>query len=381
MKIALLANLKENAPSSCIGGDDKWDDLDSPKTIHDILDALASGGHQAEFMEASIAAPHNLIDRLERFQPELCFNIAEGHFGDSREAHIPALLEMMRVPYTGSHVLTLALALDKPMTKRLLHYHALPTPEFQVFGRADEEINDDLIDGERLRFPLFVKPSKEGTGMGVSAKSIVRSVDELRDRLADMLRLYNQPILCERFIEGRELTVGIVGNLKPTAARRLNDRTAPTVLPDELIIFPSMEINTEKYDAEEAGLYTNKVKTDLVDTFYYTCPAQIEPELEELLFRYASAVFQVTGCHDVARIDFRIEKDRVEAVRPGKAPLGVRPAGESFGVRPSILEINPLPGLNPKYSDLCIEAYAHGWSYEQLILSIADCAAVRYGLL
>lgn len=372
MKIALLANLKENAPPSGIGGDDRWDDLDSPITIHNILDALASGGHQAEFMEASIAAPHNLIERLEHYKPDLCFNIAEGHFGDSREAHIPALLEMMRIPYTGSQVLTLALALDKPMTKRLLHYHDLPTPEFQVFGRADEPINDDLVDGKRLNYPLFIKPSKEGTGMGVSAKSIVRSVEELRDRLADMLRLYNQPILCERFIDGRELTVGIVGNLKPTAARRLNDRTAPTVLPDELTIFPSMEINTDKYDAEEAGLYTNKVKTDLVDTFYYTCPAEIEPELEKLLFRYASAVFRVTGCHDVARVDFRIERDAHESLQP---------TGESFGVRPYILEINPLAGLNPKYSDLCIEAYAGGWSYEQLILSIVDCAAARYGLL
>jgi D-alanine-D-alanine ligase len=360
MKIALLANLKANAPFAPEARNgDAWDDLDSRETIDHILEALRQGGHTAEFMEASIHPPHDLIARLRTYGPDICFNIAEGHHGDSRESQVPALLEMLRLPYTGSGVLTLTLALDKPMTKRILTYHDLPTPEFQVFGHADEEINDDLLDGEGLRFPLFLKPSREGTGIGISGRNIVTTVEELRALLADLLATYNQPVLCERFIRGRELTVGLVGNLKPTAARRLNDRTAPEVLPPELTFFPSMEVDTDKYEASEAGVYTNRIKVELAHDFYYTCPAKTTPELEDRLRRLTAAVFRVCGCRDVARVDFRID--------------------ETDG-RPYILEINPLPGLNAEYSDLCIEAGAAGWSYEQLINAIVGAAAARYGL-
>ncbi|NIN69842.1 MAG: D-alanine--D-alanine ligase, partial [Anaerolineae bacterium] len=103
-----------------------------------------------------------------------------------------------RIPYTGSRVLTLALALDKPMTKRVLAYHNLPTPPFQTFERLDEPLDPDM------QFPLFVKPSSEGTGMGVSAESIVRDAGQLRTQLRRVFERYDQPALVERFIEGRE---------------------------------------------------------------------------------------------------------------------------------------------------------------------------------
>jgi D-alanine-D-alanine ligase len=231
-------------------------------------------------------------------------------------------------------------------------------PEFQVFGSADEEINDDLLEGEELRFPLFVKPSREGTGIGVTAKSIVHSVEELRERLGEMLNRYNQPLLCERYIDGRELTVGLIGNLGPTAARRLNDRTAPEVLPGELTFFPALEVDISKYGESEAGVYTNRIKTDLVDTFHYTCPARIDSGLADRLNRLAAAVFRVMGCLDISRVDFRLDNEG----------------------SPYILEINPLPGLNPDYSDLPIEAKAAGWSYERFIKSIIDIAAERWGI-
>lgn len=361
MRIAVLANLKKNAPEWDGMAADQWDDLDSPKTIHNIIDALAANGHEAEFFEANIAPPHNLVERLQTYQPDLCFNIAEGHFGNGREAQIPGVLEMLRIPYTGSQVMTLALALDKPMTKRVLMYHGLPTPEFQVFERTDEPIDDDLLDARgELRFPMFVKPSREGTGMGVSATSIVTSVEQLRQQVSDQLARYNQPILCERFIKGREVTVGLVGNLRPSAARRLNDRTAPNNLPEELTFFPPMEIDTGAYGDSEAGLYTNRIKVELVDNFYYLCPAPLEAAVVEQLNLLTAAVFRVLGCYDVARVDFRLD--------------------ETDSNKPYILEINPLPGLNPGYSDICIEAAAYGWSYEQLIGHIVELAAVRYGL-
>lgn len=361
MRIAVLANLKKNAPTWEGMSPDQWDDLDSPKTINALIEALQAGGHEAEFFEASILPPHNLVERLTQYQPDLCFNIAEGHFGDGRESQIPAVLEMLRLPYTGSKVMTLALALDKPMTKRLLYYHGLPTPEFQVFEQADDPIDDDLMtEAGNLRFPLFVKPSREGTSMGVSAESIVYTVAQLREQVAQQLVRYNQPILVEHYIRGREITIGMLGNLMPTMARRINDRTAPHILPVTLTFMPPLEVDLDAYDETEAGLYTNHMKTELADDFRYLCPAPLSDTMLTDLQLLAAAVFRVTGCKDVARVDFRLDADN--------------------GDKPYILEVNPLPGLNPGYSDLCLQAQAADWSYERLINTIVELAAERQGL-
>ena len=277
-------------------------------------------------------------------------------------ANKEANLEMLRSPYTGSKVLTLALTLDKPMTKRILFYHGLPTPEFQVFEEPDEPLDRDLIgdDGE-LRFPLFVKPSREGTSMGVSAESIVTSVGQLRAQVEKQLGLYNQPILCEHYIEGREVTVGIIGNLEPTAARRVKERTLIEEVPDGLMTLPALEVNLGAYDESEAGLYTNRMKTELADNFQFLCPAPLEPNLLHQLNLLAATVFLVTDCKDVARVDFRLDRHN--------------------GSKPYILEVNPLPGLNPTLSDLCFQSSALGWSYEQLINTIVSTAAERQGLI
>lgn len=362
MRIAVLANLKQNAPQWEGMTSDQWDDLDSPKTINGLVAALKSTGHHAEFFEASIQPPHKLIEKLLAYKPDLCFNIAEGHFGDSRESQIPGVLEMLQIPYTGSKVLTLALALDKPMTKRILTYHGLPTPEFQVFERASEPIDEDLLTSHgELRFPLFVKPSREGTSVGISAESIVHTVSELRAQLEKQLKRYNQPILCEHYIKGREVTVGVIGNLDATAARRLNERTLPDKLPQTLDFFPPLEVLTKAYDKSEGGIYTNRMKVELADEFHYACPAPLMPELEQHLYLLTAAVFRVTGCKDVARVDYRLDAENNN--------------------KPYILEVNPLPGLNPNYSDLCIQAAAAGWTYEELVSAIVEEAAWRYGMV
>jgi len=356
VKIAVIANLRSNAPELPGADGTIWDDLDSPETVDAIIAALEGQGHEAVFLEGRIDEPFRLVDRLTELGPDLCFNLAEGHFGPGREAQVPGILEMLRIPHTGSGVTTLALALDKAMTKRILHYHDLPTPEFQIFGARDEEINDDLLAGDELRFPLFVKPSREGTGIGVSSAGIVTSIEELRERVEEMLARFRQPILAERFVPGRELTVGILGNLPPTAPRRLNDRTAPTILPRELQVLPVLEVELDRYlHHNEGQVYSNRIKTELVHEFHWSCPAAIEPDLEDRLGRLAAAVFRVTGCRDVARVDFRLDE-----------------AGA-----PWILEVNPLPGLNPEYSDLVIEAATAGIPYHELIRRIVATAMER----
>ena len=359
MRIAVLANLKSNAPTWEGMSPDQWDDLDSPKTVDALVSALESRGHQAEFFEAQIRPPFSLVEKLAAYQPDICFNIAESHFGDGREAQIPAVLEMLQIPYTGSKVVTLALALDKPMTKRILWYHGLPTPEFQVFDDAEELLDEDLLDEDgQLRFPMFVKPSREGTSMGVSAESIVTDVDQLYIQVRKQLKLYKQPIMVEHYIKGREMTLGMVGNIKPPAARRISDHTAPNMLPSGLTFFPILEVDTGAYDPSEAGLYTNKMKVEMADDFRYLCPAPIEQAFEHELRLLAAAVFRVTGCKDVARVDFRMD--------------------EANDNKPYILEVNPLPGLNPGYSDLCIQGLAAGWTYEELVNAILDLAVQRH---
>ena len=250
------------------------------------------------------------------------------------------------------------------MTKRILAYHGLPTPEFQVFERADEPICDDLADeAGSLRFPLFLKPSREGTSMGISAQSIVRSAAELRERLAQMIARYNQPILCEHYISGREVMVGMLGNLPPdrraaAAASALSPETSPTH-PHSLTFLPIIEFEPTHSDTE-ADVYTNRMKTDLAGDYRYHCPALLDPALERQLLALAAAeTFRVTGCKDVGRVDIRIDRETGQ---------------------PYILEINPLPGLSPHFSDLCLQTDAAGMPYERLINTILDMALARYRL-
>ncbi|MCA9960326.1 MAG: hypothetical protein R3E31_25630 [Chloroflexota bacterium] len=350
MRVALLANLKKNAPLPPGTSPDMWDDLDSEKTIDAIMAAIAARGHDVFFLEGDIT----LYDQLRETKPDICFNICEGHFGDSRESHVPAVLEMLRIPYTGSRVLTLALTLDKPMTKRVLAYHNLPTPPFQVFERTNEPIDPDM------RFPVFLKPSREGTGMGVSAESIAHNEEQMRRQLRHLFDRYDQPVLVERFIEGREVTVGMVGNLTSPVAWRLPENEDAPRISRGLHFFPPLEVDMSQYPPEEMGIYTSKIKVDLADDFHYLCPAPLSPEVVEELNWLTAATFRVTGCLDVARVDFRLDKHDNN--------------------KPYILEINPLPGLNPGYSDLCIEAQAGGWSYEELVNRILDEAIERQGL-
>jgi D-alanine-D-alanine ligase len=349
-RVALLANLKINAPIFEGMPQDQWDDLDSEKTILALKSAIRSGGHECEFFEGNIS----LVELLPKYKPDICFNICESHFGDAREAQVPALLEMMRIPYTGSKVLTLALALDKPMTKRILHWHELPTPAFQTFERADEELQDDL------RFPLFAKPSREGTGMGVTEKSIIHNEKELKEQVDYLINRYKQPILVESYIEGREVTVGLVGNLIGPVARRLPDDEESPRIQAGLRFLPPMEVNLDPFKDSDV-VYSNRLKVDLAEDLDYLCPAPLEKELVEDLNWLTAAVFRVTGALDVSRVDFRLDVHQ--------------------NYKPYILEINPLPGLAPGYSDLVIEAQADGISHVELVNMILETALKRYGMI
>jgi D-alanine-D-alanine ligase len=329
LRIALLANLKVNAPHGNGEPRDKWSELDSERTVEAIAAALRQAGHKVTFLEGD----ESLCGKLQRGHFDIAFNICEGHRGDSRESHVPAILEMLGIPYTGSKILSLALTLDKPMAKRILAFHGLPTPLFQVCNDPREALDPGLS------YPLFVKPTGEGTGMGINGNSVVRNEGELRSQLRWLIDTYHQPALVEEFIEGREITVGVLGNERPH-------------------VLPPLEVDLGRCPPEEGGIYTGRIKSELPDSPLYVCPAALTEAQEEELEGLAVAAFRTLDCLDVARVDFKLDANHAE--------------------KPYILEVNPLPGLSPGVSDLVFEAEAEGMSHAQLINAILDAALERY---
>jgi D-alanine-D-alanine ligase len=380
-KIALLYSLQANAPQEATDDDtpwDRWNELDSEKSVAGYERALRQAGHEVIPLEGD----HTLIDNLLKYQPDICFNTCEGHYGRSREAQIPALLDMMRIPYTGSGVMTLALALDKAMTKRVLQFYSIPTPAFQVFVTGDEPTDP------RLNFPLFAKPSLEGSGIGITAKSICQTPRALREHVRYLLNAYKQPVLVEEYIQGREVTTGILGNLMPRgawikekkrleAARALAPQLADAALPapaasgngkkppvreyyySGVRVLPPMEIDFSSLP-DAAPLYNSEIKANNPWGPRYLCPAPLTAKLTSQIGRLTVATFRALECYDFARVDFRIR------------------ATDNL---PMVIEINPLAGLTEALSDIVLEANAAGIGYNELIQTILDAALRRYGML
>ncbi|NMB87376.1 MAG: hypothetical protein GYA17_03385, partial [Chloroflexi bacterium] len=199
--MAVIANVKGKSALPTDGPADAGAEFDRKETIEAIQAAIETDGHTTVFLPADANLPYALRDLC----PDICFNLAEGLGGDAREAQVPALLEMMHIPYTASRVLANAIALDKTMTKRVWRDQGLPTAAFQEFNAADEPLSPALA------FPLFVKPAREGTGMGMDQHSIVHDEAELRQQVAWVLQAYHQPALVEDYLSGREFTVAVLG--------------------------------------------------------------------------------------------------------------------------------------------------------------------------
>ncbi len=346
-RVAVLANIKERGKS--LPADvppDAGADYDYIETIDQIRAAIETDGHQTVFIQAD----RDLPAALKQARPDICFNIAEGLGGDAREAQVPALLEMLKIPYTGSRVLTNAISLDKTLTKRIWRDRRLPVAPFQEFTFGDEPLRPEM------HFPLFVKPAREGTGMGVDEKAIVNTEVELRERADYVIRLYHQPALVETFLPGREFTIGIMGRFDTI----LYSRHPEWYEKDGFLRLPVLELDSSR--SITPGVYGLEAKAQSVGSEGapgYLCPAPIDPELTKKLHRLAWRAHVVLGALDVSRTDIRLDAEG----------------------QPRLLEINPLPGLTPNYSDLCIQCNAQGISYEDLILEILYLGASRWNML
>jgi D-alanine-D-alanine ligase len=343
LRVGLIYNLKYNVEAEPGAPTDALAEYDSAETIQALDGALRAGGHEVIRLEAD----DTLIDAVRQAAPDICFNIAEGLRGDSRESQVPALLEMLGIPYTGSKVLSHAISLDKAATKRIWRDFGLPTAPFQVLYRGDEPQD------QQLSYPLFVKPLHEGTGMGINRHSTVHDEAELRRQARWVIQTYRQPALVESYLPGREFTVGLIGNTLSPGEKRWNR------LYNErgFHLFPVLEIDANVgagqglYNADSKSYNPGEEGAPL-----YLCPASIPTILEVEMKQMAVVAFEAIGALDLGRVDFRLGADGC----------------------PYLLEINTLPGLNPIVSDLCIMAQAEGIRYTDLINEILYLAAARY---
>lgn len=345
LRVAVVANRKYSVHVNADAPPDALAEYDSDVTVEAIQDALRSRGHEPFFLEAD----EQFFDVVREARPDFCFNIAEGLRGDSRESHVPAILEMLGIPYTAAKVLAHAISLDKAVTKMIWTEMGLPNAPFQRFRHAELPLDPALT------FPLFVKPVREGSGMGINARSIVHDEAELRAQVAWVIRTYHQPALVETYLPGREFTVGLIGNtLFPGAAPRSDFYNARG-----FHIFPVLELDTQRGAVK--GVYNAEAKSYALDDANapgYLCPADIPAALGETLAWLSIRAFETIDGLDVGRVDFRLGADG----------------------QPYLVEINTLPGLNPLVSDMVIVARAERVPYEVLINEILDLARERYGV-
>ncbi|MDY7228018.1 D-alanine--D-alanine ligase family protein [Hyalangium rubrum] len=326
LKVGFSYNVKRVKPT-VDASEDSEAEYDSPSTLQAIREAIASWGHEVIDLEATAELPSVLAST----PVDIVFNIAEGFKGRNRESQVPAMLELLDIPYTGSDPATLSLALDKALAKKIVRQAGIHTPTFQLMHTGKERLNKEFTN-----FPLIVKPVAEGSSKGVVSKSVCQSEAELREVVKELVGKYKQPALIEEYIGGREFTVGLLGERRPR------------VLPPMEIVFLDKE--------EKNPVYSFQHKLDWNDRIRYDAPAKLEPALLEKLRTAARGSFMALGCRDVARIDFRMDdKGRIY-----------------------FIECNPLPGLTPGWSDLVLIAQGAGMDYRTLIGEIMAPAIRRY---
>ncbi len=310
----------------------EWDDI---HTIQAVESALALR-HQVTLVEAD----EDAFAKFRQIRPDLVFNMAEGLLGSSREAQIPAMLDMLGIRYTGSDPVTLGICLDKRRTKEVLAYHRIPTPRFTTVASPAEI-------PARLRYPLMVKPILEGSSKGVTDNALVRDRRGLVRQLEWILATYRQPALIEEFLPGREFTVALLGN------------------GTSLQVLPIVEINLDCLPDGVNPIYSFEAKwiwdTEEKPLSIFSCPAPLEPLLQRQIEELCKRTFRVLGCRDWCRIDVRLDARGL----------------------PQVIELNPLPGILPRpEQNSCFPkaARAAGLTYQDMILSVVDAARARLHL-
>ena len=299
------------------------------RTIKNIVDALRVHKHRVKTFEGD----KDLIDHLEEFmprvlkgeQPGLVFNLSYGIQGQARYTHVPSILEMVGIPYVGSGPLAHGLALDKVVAKMIFRQHNLPTPDFTVLNSWEDDLPDDLS------FPLIVKPKNEAVSFGVT---IVHDKNELKEAARTIFETFQQQVVAERYIEGREINIGLIGN-NPCEA------------------FPPVEL---VFGKDGPAIYTYDDKTRKSGREIGSeCPARIGKDVTKEAQKLARHAFEALGCYDCARVDMRLDKNQ----------------------NLYLLEVNSLPSLG-EHGSYTIGAQHVGLDFSALVNRLVEVASARY---
>jgi|YelNatPaOPRAMG01_1025707.scaffolds.fasta_scaffold00416_18 D-alanine-D-alanine ligase len=310
----------------------------SVASILEQVEAVSEALLQAGYIVSTLPVKQEvgeLINELQAEKPDLIFNFCESFQEDARqEMNVAGLYELLRIPYTGNPPLTLGSALNKVRTKEILSFHKINVPSFWVFNSVDE------IGKSKIKFPVIAKPLHEDASIGISNSSIIYNVDRLCEHVDIMLKGFKEPVLVERYIEGREFNVAIVGNANPMP------------LPISEIDFSSMPDGYHHIVS-----YAAKWMPDTIEyrSTIPVCPAKIGKRLEKKIIGIALRSYKALGCRDYARVDMRVDK-----------------TGKAF-----VLEVNPNPDLSPHGSGFARSAEAFGWTYNELINKIVESAFER----
>lgn len=329
MRIGIAFDLKSDFQVGGTAPDDRLEEYDSDETVGHLTQALEALGHSV----VRLGGGRRLVERVLADPPDLVYNIAEGYGTRSREAHVPAVLEMLGIPFTHSDPLTLAVTLDKAMAKRLVAAAGLSTPPFKVVSRLQD------LDTLDLPFPVITKPLWEGSSMGIRLDSRHAHMDSLRKMVADLLADYQQPVLVEAFCTGPEFTVGVLGN--GADARVLG----------------TMEIQPRNRSLEHF-VYSVEVKRNYAQEVVYHVPPPRPRAMVDRVEALALACYRELGCRDQSRVDIRLDAE-----------------GE-----PRFIEVNPLPGMNAVTGDIVLIAKGMGLTYTQLVGQVVAAATARLGL-
>jgi D-alanine-D-alanine ligase len=328
MKIGLAYDLKSDLAIAEGGPDDALEEYDGEETVESIVRALTRLHHRV----IRLGGGRDFLTAVLTEKVDMVFTIAEGRGNyRSREGQVPAVLEMLGIPYVGSDPTCLAVCLDKPLAKHLVAAAGIMTPSWQLV--ADGHVLD-AIDWSGFPFPAFAKPAWEGSSKGIGRGARVESFPAMKQEVLRLLATYQQPVLVEEFIRGRELTAGIVGS--------------PPRVMGIMAVVPLG-------GADPDFFYSIEIKRDWRRQVRYECPAALSRETAARIANDSLTVFKTLGCRDMARIDFRLD-DRGN---------------------PYFIEANPLPGLTPGHSDYPMIAQHAGIDYVSLIENMLDSALRR----
>lgn len=298
-------------------------EFDKESTIEGIEQAIQNAGHQTQRIGNAKRLMKALVDGKTW---DLVFNIAEGLYGEGRESLVPALLDAYKIPFVFSGPVSLGISLNKAYAKQIVKASGVNTPAFYVVSQEAD------IRFVKLKYPLFAKPISEGTGKGIDSNSVINSPKELEQVCSNLLSKFNQPVLVEEFLPGREFTVGVLGT------------------GEKAFVPGAMEI---LYKNQSDQIYSYDNKENYEDVVEYI---PVSGELLDECKIVALNAWRALNCLDGGRVDVKIDR---------------------YG-RVSFIEVNPLAGLNPVSSDLPILCKLNGVSYQEIIDKILESAINRH---